>query len=318
MVRIFGLALSMLCLGLVSALHRSSLPTSLPILQSILENDRLSTEGAFSEEFAHVKFATKQVEISTTAKDILAMYAAYSGAAYTVSTKWNCPYACEYPGTEGTVVEYNWEIGVPESAGYIARNPGKKLIIVAFRGTDNLLQWVDNTDVWQMQWPAALNNSYVHRGFMRGYLSVRPIVLGYVKDVATKYPDYSISLVGHSLGGAKASICLLDLSLTIPELLPRLRLYTQGQPRVGNRGFANAINALGVLISREVYEYDLIPRLPLESMGYRHHSFEAWDHANTTRVCLDPSPLDHCADVDGIFYPSAADDHVSYRGLKYE
>ncbi|KAJ2735723.1 hypothetical protein IW152_001361 [Coemansia sp. BCRC 34962] len=318
MVLILSLALSTLSLGLTLALHRSSLPTSPPILQSILENDKLSTTGAFSEEFANVEFATKQVEISAASKDILAMYAAYSGAAYTVSTKWDCPYACEHPGTEGTVVEYNWEIGVPESAGYIARNPDKKLIIVAFRGTDNILQWVDNTDVWQMQWPAALNNSYVHRGFLRGYLSVQAIVLNYVKEIATEYPDYSISLAGHSLGGAKAAICLLDLSLTMPELLPRLRLYTQGQPRVGNRGFANAINALGVLISREVYEYDLIPRLPLASMGYRHYNFEVWDHANTTKVCLDPSPLDHCADVDGLFYPSAVDDHVSYRGLKYE
>ncbi|KAJ2819695.1 hypothetical protein FBU31_005443, partial [Coemansia sp. 'formosensis'] len=223
-----------------------------------------------------------------------------------------------YPGTEGTVVEYNWNIGIPESAGYIACNPAKDLIIVAFRGTDNLLQWVDNTDVLQMQWPAAINDSYVHRGFMRGYLSVQRIVLDAIREVAVNYPGYSISLVGHSLGGAKAAICLLDLSLTMPELLPRLRLYTQGQPRVGNRGFANAINALGVLVSREIYEYDLIPRIPLASMGFRHHSYEAWDHDNTTSICLDPSPLDHCADEGGIFYPSAAEDHISYRGLKYK
>ncbi|KAJ2907559.1 hypothetical protein GGI21_003766 [Coemansia aciculifera] len=246
------------------------------------------------------------------------MYAAYSGAAYTVSTKWNCPYACEYPGTEGTIVESHWEVGFPESAGYIARNPAKKLIVVAFRGTDNGLQWLDNIDFWPTPWPAAVNDSLVHRGFMRGYLSVQSIVLSGIKDIAAKYSDHSIALVGHSLGGAKAALCLLDLSLVMPELLPRLHLHTQGQPRVGNRGFANAVDALGVPMSREVYEYDLISRLPLASMGFRHHSFEVWDHANKTKICLDPSPLDHCADEDALFHPSFRADHESYKGLKYQ
>ncbi|KAJ2488050.1 hypothetical protein EV174_000156 [Coemansia sp. RSA 2320] len=243
------------------------------------------------------------------------MFAAYSGAAYTVSSEWNCSYACEYPGTEGTVVEYFWNVGTPESAGYIARNPKQKLIVVSFRGTENLPQWIENLDFSLVQWPEGVNSSHVHNGFVRSYLKVQDIVLTKVEELAFKYPDYWISLVGHSLGGAKAALCLLDLSIKLPELLPRLLLCTQGQPRVGNRGFASAIDALDIPKYREVYEFDIVPRIPLVVMGYHHYNHEVWDHVNTASICLEPTVLDGCAALGNFAYPLNIGDHTKYRGL---
>ncbi|KAJ1855185.1 hypothetical protein LPJ57_007338, partial [Coemansia sp. RSA 486] len=173
---------------------------------------------------------------------------------------WNCRYACQYPGTQDTVVEYSWDVGFPRSAGYIASNPNTRLLVVAFQGTENTAQWIDNLDIEQVSWPDSIPGSRVHRGFLRGYLDARDQVMDNLKNLASKYPDYNIALVGHSLGGARATLALLDISIEMPDLLPRLGLYTQGQPRVGNKDFADAVNVVKVPKSREVYEYDIATR----------------------------------------------------------
>ncbi|KAJ2561695.1 hypothetical protein GGH12_003782 [Coemansia sp. RSA 1822] len=139
-----------------------------------------------------------------------------------------------------------------------------------------------------------------------------------LKSLASQYPDYSIAIVGHSLGGARAALCLLDLSVKMPELLPRTYLYTQGQPRTGNKQFADAIDALSVPTYRGVYEYDMATRLPLTIMGYHHHSTEAWYHSNDTLLCIQPTTDDSCAGNGDFSHPLSINDHFGYPGLKYE
>ncbi|KAI9503953.1 Alpha/Beta hydrolase protein [Coemansia spiralis] len=256
--------------------------------------------------------------VSRQEDDVLAIFAAYSGAAYKVTNEWDCEYACQYPGTEGTIIEYNWNIGFPPSAGYIARNPNSKTIITAFQGTEDQSQWLDNLDVALKPWPEAINGSEVHTGFLHGYLDVRDDVVNELKTIASKYLDYSIALVGHSLGGARAALCLLDLSITTPELLPRMYLYTQGQPRTGNKEFANAIDALSVPKYREVYEYDIVPRIPPTFLGYAHHLTEVWIHNNETVLCVNPIDDNSCSGNGDLLHPLSILDHFRYPGLKYE
>ncbi|KAJ2861399.1 hypothetical protein FB639_005510 [Coemansia asiatica] len=261
-----------------------------------------------------------QSELRATSQEnnLLAILAAYSGAAYTVTDSWNCRYACQYPGTQGTVVEYNWSFGFPRSAGYIASNPNTSLLVVAFQGTENTAQWMDNLDIEQVSWPESIDGSRVHRGFLRGYLDARDQVMDNLRALAQRYPDYNIAIVGHSLGGARATLALLDISIEMPELVPRLGLYTQGQPRVGNKSFADAINAIKVPKSREVYEYDIATRLPFLSMGYFHHETELWVHNNETELCINPTEVDGCSDNGNAQSPLNTDDHFRYPGLRYK
>ncbi|KAJ2162589.1 hypothetical protein GGF46_000592 [Coemansia sp. RSA 552] len=273
---------------------------------------------ASSSASGGIGFTESRQAISRGEEDVLALFAAYAGAAYTVSNQWNCPYACEYPGTQGTVIEHHWNIGKPKSAGYIARNPNGKYIIVAFQGTDSSEQWADNLNVVQVPWPDGIDNSKVHAGFLRGYVVAQDDILGQLKPLADKYPDYSIVIVGHSLGGARASLALLDISLKMPELLPRMYMYTVGQPRTGNREFANAIDALSVPKYRQVFEYDYVTRLPLVEMGYYHHSTEAWDHDNQTTLCAQRTKGDGCSSPGDLLHPLSVPDHFGYPGLKYK
>lgn len=50
------------------------------------------------------------------------------------------------------------------------------------------------------------------------------------------YPSAKIIVSGHSLGGALAVLCALDLHRTYNKVD---RLTTIGQPRIGNSEFAN-------------------------------------------------------------------------------
>ncbi|KAJ2455439.1 hypothetical protein EV183_000771 [Coemansia sp. RSA 2336] len=258
-----------------------------------------------------------QTRVSKQGQDILSLFAAYSGAAYTVTNQWNCSFACQYPGTQDTIIEHHWEVGFPVSAGYIARNPSGKFIVVAFQGTNDDSQWLDNLDIIQESWPMEVPGSRVHSGFLRGYLDVQQVVVDKVRELALRYPEYSIAIVGHSLGGARAALCLLDISIKLPQLLPRLYLYTQGQPRTGNKEFADAIDKLDAFKYRSVYEYDPAPRVPLISMDYHHHSTETWYHENQTFLCVDPVIDNSCIDKDAPDHQLDIKDHYRYPGLRH-
>ena len=43
--------------------------------------------------------------------------------------------------------------------------------------------------------------------------------------------EYRIHFVGHSLGGSLASLAAMDMSIQMPDIADRIRLYTYGQPR---------------------------------------------------------------------------------------
>ena len=69
-------------------------------------------------------------------------------------------------------------------------------------------------------------------------------------------------------------------------------VYTFGQPRVGNNDFADAVNAkLGSGIFRFVNDRDIVPRVPLFSMGFCHyggqHSFDPAGKASSAESAVE-------------------------------
>lgn len=73
-------------------------------------------------------------------------------------------------------------------------------------------------------------------GFYNAYKGVAPLVRSVVDKLRALHRDAKLIVTGHSLGGAMAVLCALDLK----ELHGKIDyLYTFGQPRVGNQKFAN-------------------------------------------------------------------------------
>jgi len=82
----------------------------------------------------------------------------------------------------------------------------------------------------------------VHSGFKSDWLSVRDNVMNATHAVLDMYPSAELWVTGHSLGGALASLCGLDLQMQYNKTSPNpktVNLFTLGQPRVGNKDFAD-------------------------------------------------------------------------------
>lgn len=141
----------------------------------------------------------------------------------------------------------------------------RDVIVVAFRGTEPTQRedWITDLKFRRCEG--------VHRGFLAAWQSVRDDVERQIRRVRDRHQ--MLVITGHSLGGALAVLCarnLMDAFNTAP------RLYTFGQPRIFNDVMARKVAANLPYWYRVVNEEDIVPRLPLWCMGYRHAGTEVF------------------------------------------
>jgi len=115
--------------------------------------------------------------------------------------------------------------------------------------------------------------SRVHRGFKAEVDELWPMIL---EDISRKANDNKkIWFCGHSLGAAMATIMASRCHL-YEGIPPVQELYTYGSPRVG---WLKYCNSLAVTHHRWVNNNDIVTRVPLNIMGYRHHGEEHYMNA---------------------------------------
>ena len=109
--------------------------------------------------------------------------------------------------------------------------------------------------------------SRVHRGFKAEVDELWPMV---IDDVKRDAAELDLWFCGHSLGAAMTTImasrCFHD-----PDLADPVEVHTYGSPRVGWPGYAKS---LGMTHHRWVNNNDVVTKVPLWIMGYRHHGTE--------------------------------------------
>lgn len=161
------------------------------------------------------------------------------------------------------------------------------LTYIVFRGSETDMDWDTNFDFKQevvefkrevIQEGIVQNREQVypyegestsgakmHRGFVTAYFSVRDRLHEYV----SRYPVAKVIATGHSLGGALATLCAVDLQYNFSPKIT-IESYTFGAPRVGNSGFAESFNRRVPNSYRIVNGMDIVPALPRPWQGYRH------------------------------------------------
>jgi hypothetical protein len=106
------------------------------------------------------------------------------------------------------------------------------------------------------------------------HASSAPTILSAVRTALSKPGASSVTVVGHSLGGALALLDGIYLRLHLPRNVS-VRVITYGMPRVGNKAFANFVDStLSGLVTHVNDRKDPVPIVPGIFLKYHHPSGE--------------------------------------------
>jgi triacylglycerol lipase len=158
-------------------------------------------------------------------------------------------------------------LGGPRFLGFIIES--KREIIISFRGTEDITDFFKDVELIQVNFPFVPQVGKTHNGFTKVYRKlVRNNIIDTLINLSNRKKLY---ITGHSLGGALATLCALDVAVNTKFKQPIL--YTFGSPRVGNATFVSSYNSIIEESIRVENAYDIIPRYPPESflgMKYYH------------------------------------------------
>jgi len=150
--------------------------------------------------------------------------------------------------------------------GWVCVDIASAKLIVAFRGTEFLHDWLDNFDFIPAPYAPIPGRGTVHEGFQLVYYSVRACLRALVQKNAPLCKNLLIT--GHSLGGALCALAAPDLLNDIDTLSPVV--YTWAEPRVGHEDFVSFFNTHVNVCYRIVNVWDVVPHLPPDLAGYEH------------------------------------------------
>ncbi|KAF8306839.1 alpha beta-hydrolase [Clavulina sp. PMI_390] len=273
-----------------------------------------------------VKRATTVEPVSAATESALTIYAQFARAAYCeVTNTWSCGAACN--AISGFKVQAYGGDGDAVPRWYVGYWPAKKTAVVSHEGTDptqflSLLNDAEAefTTLSSTLFPGLSSSIQVHDGFATAQAASATAVLAAVKQIFSAQGISSVTLTGHSLGSAIASIDAVYLKLNLPSSTT-FKTVIHGTPRVGNQAFANYIDATFSDFTRITHNLDPIAIVPGRFLGYHHASGEdhiesdnSWEHCdgqdNTSTLCstgavpniLEGNIVDHLGPYNGIWY----------------
>lgn len=263
---------------------------------------------------------------------------AYCVGSTGIQKPFRCLSRCgDFPGFE---LVSSWHTGplLSDSCGYIAisHSPHSKRIIVAFRGTysiantiadlstipaeyvpfpgdggqgddmcdnaeeDHHSSYVKNDEPAETSASPKCEGCTVHLGFLASWKNTRCIIIPDIEHAISLYPDYKLTLVGHSLGGAVAALASLEFQTRGWQ--PQVTTF--GEPRIGNQALNTYIDKRFNLTNTTTTEpsnipyrrithiNDPVPLLPPEEWGFGAHAGEIF----ISKLDLPPtmSDLQHC------------------------
>jgi triacylglycerol lipase len=135
-------------------------------------------------------------------------------------------------------------------------------IILAFAGTDPAV-WETLATDFNIRLRGDADTPI---GFQAALDAARPEIDRAI--AMSRQTDKPLYIAGHSLGAALAA---LAASFAASSGFPPKAVYTFGMPRAGGERFQAAYNAkLGALTYRLIHGLDVVARVPMSELGYRH------------------------------------------------
>ncbi|XP_020238846.1 phospholipase A(1) DAD1, chloroplastic [Cajanus cajan] len=164
---------------------------------------------------------------------------------------------------------------------------GRRDIVIAYRGTTTCLEWLENLRATLTHLPmpckrwttfhkdqTQTTTPMVQSGFLNLYTSpcksenseslqhmVRKEISQILQDYAGE--PLSLTVTGHSLGAALATLTAYDIKATfISRLSMTTTVVSFGGPRVGNRRFRQQLEKQGTKVLRIVNSDDVVTKVP--------------------------------------------------------
>lgn len=246
-------------------------------------------------------------------------------------TRWNCTTCAPYiENVTGVITIHNEST---RAQGLVAYDAAKNWIVVAFRGTDNKLNWQEDFDFWLVPFnntackgKSGASDCKVHQGFYRVYESVQAQVhVAFLKLWHTyKSRAPTIMVTGHSLGAAMSMLAMVDLVYTFSDVAQtKFSLYNFGEPRVGNPSLAYWVTE-DLLQTHEqfrvTHKADPIPRVPPMEFDFLHVPHEIWynnDDAGTNYSQCTDSAVEESLKCSNSQFAIVMADHGLYLGVTW-
>ena len=175
------------------------------------------------------------------------------------------------PGNDKKAEFLDYGIVMSGGQAYVVTEMDK--IIVAFRDTGCDKRWERILNMLTDARATLKKMSYLddselseikaHEGFVSEYMLFREKVIEYVD----MHPEKEVHVVGHSLGGALATLASFDIASSLNR---EVNTVTFGAPRVGTSDFRNAFDELPINLFRVVVANDPIARVPGMLIPYEH------------------------------------------------
>ncbi|CDP21091.1 unnamed protein product [Coffea canephora] len=167
----------------------------------------------------------------------------------------------------------NWMGFVAVSDDEESKRIGRRDIVVAWRGTVAATEWYE--DFQRKLQPIGEGDAKVEHGFLSIYTSkcdftrynkssaseqVMKEVRNLVHFYKSRGEEVSLTITGHSLGGALALLNAYEAAASFPGL--PVSVISFGAPRVGNIAFRDELYQMGVKTLRVTIRQDFVPRMP--------------------------------------------------------
>jgi hypothetical protein len=154
------------------------------------------------------------------------------------------------------------------SIGLVLQAAGTGDVVIAIRGTEGILEWIHDAEFLTVPCPFLAGAGETEDGFTAMYESLQtgtsassPSVVSALATLPFAQPVSSMTICGHSLGGALATLLALDVAAN--TVFKKPTVFTYASPRTGNPSFADTYNQVVPNTVRIANRIDLVPKLPL-------------------------------------------------------
>jgi hypothetical protein len=142
--------------------------------------------------------------------------------------------------------------------------------VIAIRGTEGIQEWVQDAKFLTVPCRFLASGGNTEDGFTDMYTSISsgtaagsPSVIKALPTLPWKQTVTSLTICGHSLGGALATLLALDVAANASSPFNNPTVYTYASPRTGDPTFVATYNHVVHDTTRIANRMDLVSKLPL-------------------------------------------------------